>query len=275
MCIGLYGADVTSLASGAATHVGRVRRSNQDRFLATETTFAVADGLGGHAGGEVASRIAVETIAGSGPVVSIHDLMCRVHDTNTMVVAEARAKPTLFGMGTTLCVLALLIGTDPPRLGVANVGDSRLYRHVDGYLHRCTIDHSLVEEWVRSGRLSREQAAAHPRRNVVTRALGFEQRVAVDAWELQPVVGDRYLICSDGLFGEVSEDEIVAVLVRARDPAEAADALVLSACKHGGGDNVTAVVVDITETACVQDPPDDRVLTRYLDATNRNTAADP
>ena len=250
---------MTTFACGAATDLGRVRRTNQDQFLITDPVFVVADGMGGHNGGEIASAIAVETLAKADHVTTIDELIEWVQQANTEIVTRARLDVELRGMGTTVCVLVGLSAAGQHRLGIANVGDSRLYRRTDKGLHQHTEDHSLVEALVRDGRLTRAEAVNHPQRNIVTRALGIDEKVLVDAWELVPVEGDRYLLCTDGLFGEVETTEIQEVVRDVESPQAAADELVSRACEAGGRDNVTAVVVDVLEADSVDDPPTDRV----------------
>ena len=250
-----------TLTVGTATHVGMVRDVNQDRVLAVGPLVVVADGMGGHSGGEVAAEIAVEVFAGAVPPTTSTELVGLVEQANAEIVERARDAPGLRGMGTTICVLADLgeqhgVG----RLGIANVGDSRLYRLTREGLHQHTEDHSLVESLVRDGRLSREEAQVHPQRNIVTRALGIDGRVLVDAWELAPVRGDRYLLCSDGLYGEVPEPEIHTALFEIESVQAAADHLVRRACEAGGRDNVTVAVVDVLEAGPVVEVPADRVV---------------
>jgi len=255
-------------ACGAATHVGRVRQSNQDALFAGKAMFAVADGLGGHNGGEVASAIAVETLQSAPSPATIFDFIDLAHEANTRIEHRAETDNGLWNMGTTLSALALLSEPDPPRLGMVNAGDSRVYRLDGDRLQRCTIDHSYVEQLVREGRISREEADVHPQRNQLTRALGLRP-LLVDGWELTPVAGDRYLICSDGLYGEIDDDETAGLLADTAAPQAAADLLVSCACDAGGHDNVTVVIVDIVETgpeaAGPSEPPDDRVLSEHLD----------
>ncbi|MEM9467374.1 MAG: Stp1/IreP family PP2C-type Ser/Thr phosphatase [Actinomycetota bacterium] len=250
---------MTSFAVGAATDTGRVRSANQDRYLTSDPVFVVADGMGGHMGGEVASAITVETLEDADMVGSIDELIGRVQEANESIVQRAREQPELKGMGTTVCILADIKRAGPNRLGIANVGDSRLYRLTDDGLHQHTEDHSLVEALVRDGRLSRAEAAVHPQRNIVTRALGIDEKVLVDAWELVPVVGDRYVICSDGLFNEIHENEIAEVLRAMAAPQEAALELVERANAAGGRDNITVVVVDIVGADSHDELPEDRV----------------
>ena len=250
---------MTEFAWGAATDVGRVRQANQDHHLTEDGMFVVADGMGGHSGGEIAAEVTVDALRYVGAIGTLDELIDRVQNANAQVVARARTEPALRGMGTTVSLLADLVRVGPPRLGIANVGDSRLYRLTEDGLHQHTVDHSLVESLVREGRLSRVEAANHPQRNIVTRALGIDEKVLVDAWELVPVTGDRYVICSDGLYGEIGAPEISEVLRTVADPQEAAEDLVSRACAAGGRDNVTVVVVDIESADPVDDVPGDRV----------------
>ncbi len=253
---------------GAKTDIGNHRETNQDSFLVSDAVLAVADGMGGHAGGEVASLIAVEALAEIESIESIDELILGVESANERVISRAEEDPDLEGMGTTVTVLVALDRAESNRIGVANVGDSRLYRLTESVLHQHTRDHSLVEEMVRSGELTPAEARDHPWKNVITRALGIEEEVGVDAWELVPVTGDRYLICSDGLFNEVDDAEIADVLTGVADPQAAADDLVKRACEAGGHDNVTVVVVDIVSADSVDDPPELRVTDVRLGGTD-------
>lgn len=237
------------LRSGSATHVGRVRHMNQDLALEAGTLFGVADGMGGHVGGEVAAYTAIETLrAAFSRVVgwpSITDLVDAVGAANLAVWHQACADTELRGMGTTLTAMALVCEDDRAEIALVNVGDSRAYRLRDEIFAQLTADHTLVEEMVRTGELSARDAASHPRRHVLTRALGIEPDVEVDAWLVRPVDGDRLLLCSDGLINEVDDSAIAAVLEEVSDPGEAAQELVKLALEHGGSDNVTVVVVDV------------------------------
>jgi protein phosphatase len=151
------------------------------------------------------------------------------------------------GMGTTLCAVALVMIETHERLAVVNVGDSRVYVLQDGALIQVSEDHSLVESMVRQGTLTPEQAKVHPQRNILTRALGIDGEVGVDSWEVAPFSGDRYLLCSDGLFNEVPDERIAEVLATTEDPNEAASILVTMANEGGGRDNITVVIVDVVE----------------------------
>lgn len=242
---------MTTLRWGAATDAGRVRANNQDAPLAVEGLFAVADGMGGHRGGEVASQVAVRALEDGFLEPRAESLLEAVHKANEAVFVRASDDPDLRGMGTTLTAVALVEGTDEDDedevLVVVNVGDSRTYLFRDNELDQLTEDHSLVEEMVRTGRLTPEEAEGHPQRNIVTRALGIEPEVDVDWLTVAPYTGDRFLLCSDGLFGEVDDGGIASVLRRLEDPADAARELVRLANEGGGRDNVTVVVVDVVD----------------------------
>ena len=239
---------MTAFDYGAASATGPVRDINQDRWLADGSLFAVADGLGGHQGGEVAAGIAVNELARRQALADLDQLVDLVRAAHTAIRAEARADRGLAGMCTTLCALADLAAVDgEPRLGAVNVGDSRLYALTGAELDQISDDHNLVGEMIRSGRLDRAAAAVHPDRNRLTRVLGYEPEVLVDAWELNAVRGTRFLLCTDGLFSEITDAAIVGVLRGCDDPADAAQALVDEAIRSGGHDNVTAAVVDVLE----------------------------
>jgi len=245
---------VTLLRSGSATDVGRVRQVNQDCVLETGSLFAVADGMGGHAGGEVASRTAIDALARAfqPPAEGLPPaglLIEAVETANQAVWEQAQADSDLWGMGTTLTTLALVEEEGREELAVANVGDSRAYLLSGGDFTQLTADHSLVEEMVRSGELSAAQAAHHPKRHIITRVIGVEPTVDVDAWLLRPVTGDRILLCSDGLVDEVSDEDIASVLAEVEDPGQAARDLVTLAREHGGRDNITVIVVDVVAGA--------------------------
>jgi serine/threonine protein phosphatase PrpC len=227
---------------GVDTSVGRVRRVNEDSYLAVPPIYAVADGMGGHGSGDVASRLAVEVLARA--------VMLRPLFSEAVEHALAEANQAILEhhgpnrMGTTITGLAGLETMGGDRLLVFNVGDSRVYRLAGDRIEQLTVDHSEVQELVIAGVLTREQARTHPRRNVVTRALGGGCTLQADQWLLPATVGDRFLICSDGLFGELL-DEVIAPLLAAPNPRQAAEALVAAANDAGGRDNVTALVVDI------------------------------
>jgi len=222
-----------------------VRTNNQDAVLAGVTAFVVADGMGGHAGGEIASATAIESLRQSlTSTTTAEGLMEAVREANRAVGEASSDDPELAGMGTT-AVAAVLVGTDTgDRLLIANVGDSRAYHFHEGSLEQVTEDHSMVAELLRDGSITQEEAARHPQRHVITRVLGTSPDVDVDLFELRLNEGDRVLLCSDGLTNEVTEEEIIRVLRSVTDPTEAAQDLVRRANAHGGNDNISVVVVD-------------------------------
>jgi PPM family protein phosphatase len=227
---------------GVDTSVGRVRRVNEDSYLAVPPIYAVADGMGGHGSGDVASRLAVEVLA---RCVMLRPLFTEavlhgLEEANRVIIEHDGPNR----MGTTITGLAGLETLGGDRLIVFNVGDSRVYRLAGERVEQLTVDHSEVQQLVLAGVLTREQARTHPRRNVVTRALGGGPDLAVDHWLVPATGGDRFLICSDGLFGELL-DEVMAPLLAIAHPQQAAEALVAAANESGGRDNVTALVVDI------------------------------
>jgi protein phosphatase len=238
---------VTRFAWGAASDTGRVRQANEDSYLVVDGLFAVADGMGGHQAGEVASHLALETLQSEFDAAGTDVLVRAVENANHTLVSRSAADPELAGMGTTLVAMALVEASGRDAIGVVNVGDSRLYLMSDGELAQITEDHSLVATMERQGRLTAAEAAVHPQRNILTRALGIDGTVLVDSWEILPVIGDRYLICSDGLFNEVDENRIAATLRRLADPNEACRELIRLANEGGGRDNITCVVVDVVD----------------------------
>jgi serine/threonine protein phosphatase PrpC len=237
----------TRLRWGAATDPGRVRSANEDSWLVDFPLFAVADGMGGHAAGEVASRLALDTLRTSVTDRTLESLVAAVKVANARVFEMSHTDNAMRGMGTTLCAVALVMIENHERLAVVNVGDSRVYVLQDGALIQVSEDHSLVESMVRQGTITPEQAKVHPQRNILTRALGIDGEVGVDSWEVAPFSGDRYLLCSDGLFNEVPDDRIAEVLSNTDDPGEAAGILVTMANDGGGRDNITVVIVDVIE----------------------------
>jgi serine/threonine protein phosphatase PrpC len=240
---------VTRFRWGASTDVGQVRTVNQDAMLSVEGFFAVADGMGGHRGGEVASALALEVLGEALPVLSTDELVAAIRNSNRVVFARSLDDPSLRGMGTTMCALALVADDvhDGPVLAVANVGDSRIYRLTNGQLEQVSQDHSMVAELLRLGTITATEAEVHPQRNVLTRALGIDGDLDVDVWQIPPTSGDRWMLCSDGLFNEVSESMITAVLAVTAQPQDAADELVRLANEGGGRDNITVVVIDVID----------------------------
>jgi len=240
---------VTVLRAGGATHVGMVRQNNQDSLLMAPEAevYGVADGMGGHQGGEVASAMAVELTRANVVARDLDALVAAAAVANRAIFERAGSQPELHGMGTTLVAVQLVDGPDGDEVGWINVGDSRVYLLRDDRLLQLSHDHSLVEDLVRDGQLTPDEAAVHPQRNIITRALGIDLDVNVDAGSVQPFTGDRFLVCSDGLFNEVSEDQIASVLRRLVDPDEAAAELIRLANEGGGRDNITVVLVDVVD----------------------------
>lgn len=240
----------TGLRWGLSTDVGMVRQINQDSVMANGTLFAVADGMGGHRGGEVASEIAAGHFRVLERVQTLDELEQAVISANEMIRARALADPELIGMGTTLVAMGVLPLPKPGaplHLGAINVGDSRMYLYENDELAQVTVDHSLVGELTRAGQLTEEEAARHPQRNVVTRALGAEDDVAVDTWRIPARLGQRYLLCSDGLVNEVTDADIGEVLGARGEPEHAARHLVDLANRSGGRDNITVLIVDVVD----------------------------
>jgi protein phosphatase len=226
---------------------GRQRRANEDSFFVRAPLFVVADGMGGAQAGEVASRLAAEAFAGGLPDdgTSEQRLEARVREANQRIHEVSQEDRTLNGMGTTITAAHL----DGDELALAHVGDSRAYLLRDGELTRLTRDHTLVEELVRRGELTEQEAAEHPQRSIITRALGPEADVEIDLRTHRVQAGDVLLLCSDGLTGMIGEDEVAAILRSAAGLAPAGRALVAAANDAGGRDNITVVLFRIEDAA--------------------------
>ena len=233
---------------GASTDVGMVRQQNEDSYLAEENLYVVADGMGGHNAGEVASALAVTTLkAGARTGIdSVERFRELVQQANTAIYTASLDDSTQSGMGTTLTALSIVAGEEP-RVLVANVGDARTYMWRNGALTRLSVDHSYVQELVNEGIITPEEARVHPRRNIVTRALGIDRSVVVDVFSHLVRTGDRIVLCSDGLVDEVSDADIAVVLGQHSDPQDTAEALVMVANTAGGRDNTTVIVIDVLD----------------------------
>jgi serine/threonine protein phosphatase PrpC len=226
---------------GARTDIGRARERNEDSYLVREPLFAVADGMGGHLGGEVASSMAIEaleTLDRSDGLMQA--LVEEIQKANRRVLERGQGDPALRGMGTTLTVLV----AEGDKAHVAHVGDSRAYLLRDGSLKQLTEDHTLVQRMVAEGRISPEEAGRHPQRSILTRVIGVDEEVPVEQLTLDVHGGDRLLLCTDGLTGMIGEERIQDVLETEPDPQAASDRLVEEANRAGGEDNITVVVVD-------------------------------
>lgn len=233
------------LRAGWATGPGRVRGYNQDNLLVAPPVFVVADGMGGHAAGEVASLVAVDTIAAHLPPdasLTLDGVVAAVQAANRAIYDQSVADPTMRGMGTTLTGVAELA---EGAIAVVNVGDSRTYLLRARVLSMLTRDHTYVDELVASGEITPEQARVHPHKHVITRALGIEPTTLVDTWTVVPMAGDRFLVCSDGLTNEVDDPTLAEILGAEADPQQAADTLARLANDFGGRDNITVLVVDV------------------------------
>ena len=236
--------------SAAASHVGKVRANNQDSGYAGEHLFVVADGMGGHAGGDVASALAIQSIAhidrpfdtASDAAAALRDALLEANQELAETVFE---HPELAGMGTTVSGF-VRVGD---RLALAHIGDSRVYRWRDGTLTQMTKDHTFVQRLVDSGRITAEEAAMHPRRSVLMRVLGdVELSPEIDVEVLETRPGDRWVLCSDGLSGFVEEDRIGELLDENPDAGAAVEALIEESLDHGAPDNVTVIVVGVDDT---------------------------
>ncbi len=227
---------------GSRTDVGLIRDHNEDSLTVTPPLFAVADGMGGHAAGEVASEVAIQSLLAHAPQTADGDDLARaVVEANRAVIRAAREGLGRQGMGTTMTAAVL----EGPRLIIAQVGDSRAYLLHQDRLQVITRDHSLMADLIESGQITPEQAKTHPQRSVITRALGSDPNTLPDIYEMTVEDGDRLLLCSDGLSGMVDDDLLESTLVRISNPQKCANALVEEALAAGGHDNVTAIVVDV------------------------------
>jgi protein phosphatase len=226
------------------TDPGRRRRRNEDAYVLAPPLFAVADGMGGAQAGEVAARLATaafreyheaDDLAGEERLAAI------IQEANRRIFERARVDSEVSGMGTTVTAALLEEG----RIVIGHVGDSRAYRLRGGRLEQLTDDHSLVADLVRGGRISPEEAETHPQRSVITRALGTDPEVDVDSLAVDAESGDLYLICSDGLTTMITDEEILAILERAKSLESAGKDLVKAANRRGGEDNVTVVLFNV------------------------------
>ena len=229
---------------GSRTDVGSQRERNEDSLIVSPPLFVVADGMGGHNAGDVASEVAVNTLAALAPTIPDVDLLGRaVESANHAVITESQ-KAGRNGMGTTITACVV----QDEKIAIAHVGDSRAYLLHTGKLQQITRDHSWVADMVEQGQLTPEEARVHPNRSVITRALGSDPYMQPDLYEVTASEGDRLLLCSDGLTGMVDDGSIQSMLARIRDPQRCAAALVNEAIANGGSDNITVIVVDIAGT---------------------------
>ena len=242
------------LHHGAATDVGLVREVNEDAFLAAPPVFVVADGMGGHDRGDVASRIVIEEFGrladegydpSGGPAVvaeTLHRCQLRIGEYDQKQRAGGARD---FHAGTTAVVALLIEQSAEPKWLLANLGDSRIYRFNDGELEQVSVDHSVVQELVEAGVITEDDAAIHPERHVITRALGGKGSVEADYFVLPLSGAERLILCSDGVSGMIDDEQIGEIMLTAGDPRDAADKVVAAAVAAGGRDNATAVVIDV------------------------------
>lgn len=239
---------MTQVRVGQATDVGRRRQKNDDTALVDDRLFAVADGMGGYSGGEIASFTAIEALRAAFRRAPTADGLERgVTEANQAVAERASTDPDLSQMGTTLSAVAIVENGNDEVVVVAHVGDSRVYLLRDGELTQLTDDHTVPEEMKRAGQLTEAEAAVDPRRHMLTRVLGPRYENGPDMQTLIPYRGDRLVLCSDGLYGELTDNDIASVLRKTLDPNDAAARLVELANQAGGGDNITVVVVDVVD----------------------------
>jgi len=248
----------TTGKSAAVSHVGKIRANNQDSGYAGRFLFVVADGMGGHAGGDVASAIAVRRISETdrqyaSPNDAEFALKTALLAANSLLAETVFEHSELTGMGTTVSGIVRVAD----QVAIAHIGDSRIYLYRNGILKQVTADHTFVQRLVDSGRITAEEAAVHPRRSVLMRVLGdVDASPEIDTTVMKTLPGDRWLICSDGLSSYVAEDKMQAVLTTLPDAQEAAERLVKESLDQGAPDNVTVVLVDIDETGdSAHEPP--------------------
>ena len=237
---------MTTWRAASATHVGLVREANEDSLYVDDQLALVADGMGGHAAGEVASELAIsiyqQHVAKDASLTGLAEGLAHA---NQSILDDARAHPERQGMGTTLTGVALIPYDGGHAVAWANIGDSRLYLVRGGHIQQVTDDHSVAEEWVRQGRITKAEAAVHPRRHQLTRVLGMDVFTDGDTGLLHVLAGDRLVLCSDGLSNEVSDADIARIVSGNPDLDVVCDQLVQQALNAGGRDNISLVVLQI------------------------------
>jgi protein phosphatase len=268
------------LHHGAATDVGLVREVNEDAHLASPPVFVVADGMGGHDGGDVASAIVVEEFArladegydardGAEVVAgTLRACQRRIAEYGERQVSSGRHQ---WYAGTTAVVALLVEDDDGPKWLLANLGDSRIYRFAEGRLEQVSVDHSVVQELMEAGRITRADVATHPERHVITRALGGPEHAEADYFVLPLPAAPRLVLCSDGVSGMIDDETMAGILAETPDPRDAADRVVAAAVAAGGQDNATAVVVDVVGL----EANDDYDSARQMESLERKLGALP
>jgi serine/threonine protein phosphatase PrpC len=247
---------------GSATDQGRVRARNEDSLLARAPVFVVADGMGGHRGGATASDLAVRAFHAilDRQKLTARDVATAIQTADDTIRARAKVDPSVSTMGTTAAGIVLFSEEGDDYWLAFNIGDSRIYRLHDGALTQISVDHSYVQELVIAGFIEPHEARTHPERCLVTRVLGGRGDVIPDFWMFPPEPGERFLICSDGLCGELDDDVIGELLASSPDPQDTAWLLVEAANDAGGSDNITVIVVDVdgSESSGLEVPTVDR-----------------
>jgi len=239
---------MTTLRTAGRTDIGQLRENNEDAVVITDHLALVADGMGGHPGGEIAADVVSRVVSAVFTGRSVDELEAAVRAANWAIRDRAVTQPGLEGMGTTVCAAGLL--TDG-RLGLANVGDSRAYLWHDDALTRLTQDHTLTAELIQRGELREEDAPQHPHYGVLIRALGVSPEVDIDCMTVSVERGDRVIVCSDGLFNELSSEEITNAMVGNGDLTAIVDTLIDRAIAHGGRDNVSVVIAEVVPALTV------------------------
>ncbi|MCC2029228.1 serine/threonine-protein phosphatase [Microbacterium sp. YMB-B2] len=263
--------DEITLTWAGATDTGRRRDNNQDAFLAEFPLFVVADGMGGHAGGEIASQSTIarlQDVVDSGSVTT--DAIERALKDAVDDIA-AHPDTTDEGTGTTLTGVFFDLADGDPRWVSLNIGDSRVYLFRDQRLVQVTTDHSVVQELISSGRLSPEEAEGHPYSNVITRAVGASELTPPDYLGIEVIDGDRFVVCSDGLTKELTDYGIQHFLRENEDPGAAVDAMLAAALENGGRDNVTLIVVKVARTG---HDPEAETATSKIDTIDSSSTSD-
>jgi protein phosphatase len=243
-------------AYAGATDTGRKRRRNEDSYVIAPPLFAVADGMGGAQAGEIASKLAAAALEDTDPgtLSGEERVMSLIQEANRRVYERSNEDPSASGMGTTITVALV----EDAGVTIGHVGDSRAYRYRGGSIEQITEDHSLVNELMKSGKLSPKEAETHPQRSVITRALGTDPDVDVDSFTLETQTGDVFLLCSDGLTSMVDDDDILGVLEKHHDDLDRATKSLVSAANRGGGeDNITVIAFAISDDGAAPSAPVD------------------
>lgn len=242
----LFGGAV-GIATAGRSDVGRRRELNEDSILLGERIWVVADGMGGHAAGDVASAYAISSLTEADAIVDLRpaDILAAIATANRRIIEHTQREPESAGMGTTVAGIASVQVGGAAHWAIFNVGDSRVYRCHGGTLSRATVDHSETEELIMAGRITEEEARHHELRNVITRSVGSDPGPQVDLWVMPQTPGERFLVCSDGVTSELTNARIAAIVLSEPDPNVAVERLIDDALSAGGRDNASAIIVDL------------------------------